>query len=128
MRPWIATGVAIAVMALGCYSVGTLAHQRGLRVTRVALSFLATGLLLDVLATACMVMGTETPGLTLHGALGYTALAGMGLETALAWRHRRTNGDARVTSALATWSRVAYVYWLVAFASGGALATAAARA
>jgi energy-converting hydrogenase Eha subunit G len=125
MRPWITAGVGIAVLALACYSVGTAAHQRQLRVTRLALSFLGAGLLLDVLATACMVMGTATPGLTLHGAIGYSALAGMALETALAWRHRRANRDERVTSGLATWSRVAYAYWLFAFVSAGALAAAA---
>jgi hypothetical protein len=127
MRHWITAGVALAVVALACYGVGTAAHQRQLRVTRVALWFLAAGLLLDVLATACMVMGTTRPGLTLHGAIGYSALAGMALETALAWRHRRANGDERVTSALATWSRVAYAHWLFAFVSAAAL-SAAARA
>ena len=127
MRVWIATGVTIAVMALACYSVGTLAHQRELRVTRLALRFLSVGLLLDVLATGCMVLGTESRALTLHGAIGYTALAGMALETTLAWRHRVAKGNARVTRGLANWSRVAYAYWLVAFVSGSALARAVLR-
>jgi len=96
--------VAIAVLALVCYSMGTAAHQRELRATRFALRLLSAGLLLDVLATLCMVHGTESRGLTLHGALGYSALAGTAVETALAWRQRRARGDARVSNGLALWS------------------------
>jgi hypothetical protein len=130
MKPWIAAGVAFAVFALACYGVGTASQQRQRRVSRLALACLACGLLLDLLATACMVAGAAAAsrGLTLHGALGYSALAGMALETALAWRHRRSRGDAPLSRALLTWSRVAYLYWLLAFLSGSMLARAAARA
>lgn len=126
MWPWIGAGVAIVVLALVCYTIGTSAHQRELRVTPRALRFLCAGLPLDVLATICMVLGTQSLGLTLHGVLGYSALAGMAVETALAWRHRRAKGDERVSNGLAIWSRIAYAYWLVAFVSGGALVAAAA--
>lgn len=127
MRPWIAAGVGLVVLALACYSIGTAAHQRELRVTSRALRFLSAGLLLDALGTVCIVLGTQSRGVTLHGVLGYSALAGMAVETALAWRHRRARGDQPVSKGLALWSRLAYAYWLIAFVSGGALVAAAAR-
>lgn len=128
MKPWIQAGVGIVVLALACYTIGTAAHQRQQRVTPGVLRFLGLGLFFDIVATACMIAGSESRGVTLHGVLGFSALAGMLAETLLAFRHRRRQGDAPVGPRLLLYSRLAYAYWVLAFVSGGMLVAAAARA
>lgn len=128
MTPWIRAGVSIVVLALVCYTIGTAAHQREHKVTSRVIRFLSLGLLLDVVATTCMVMGTTSKGVTLHAVLGFSALFGMTLETFLAWRHRSAHGERPVSDRLALYSRIAYAYWVIAFVSGGMLVAAAARA
>ena len=128
MTPWIRAGVSIVVLALACYTIGTALHQREHRVTRRVMRFLLAGLVFDIVATACMIMGTQSEGVTLHAVLGFSALAGMLVETVLAWRHRTAHGEQPVSDRMAMYSRIAYAYWVIAFISGGMLVAMAARA
>jgi len=120
MPPILRAGVTIVVLALASYTIGVVAEQRARRVTRRALSFLAVGVVFDVAATVCMIVAAGRL-LTLHGALGYSALAGMLLETVLASRHRLRSGDGEVPRQLHLFTRLAYGWWVVAFISGGLL-------
>jgi len=117
-------GVAIVALALACYTVGVVTEQRARRLTRRAMAFLVAGVLLDITATACMIVGSGKV-LTLHGVLGYSALAGMLVETVLAGRHRLRAGDGEVPRRLHVFTRVAYSWWVVAFVSGGILVATA---
>jgi hypothetical protein len=128
MTPWIRAGVSIVVLALACYTIGTAAHQREHKVTSRVIRFLTAGLVFDIVATACMIMGTKSEGVTLHAVLGFSALGGMLAETLLAWRHRLAHGERPVSERMAMYSRMAYAYWVIAFISGGMLVAAAARA
>ncbi len=123
MTPLLRAGVSIVVLALASYTVGVVAEQRARRVTRRALAFLIAGVALDVTATVCMIIGSGR-ALTLHGVLGYSALAGMLLETLAAARHRLGSGDAPVPRRLHLATRLAYGWWVVAFVSGGLLVAA----
>lgn len=120
MTPLLRAGVTIVVLALASYTVGVVTEQRARRVTRRALAFLAFGVGLDVAATVCMILGSGKV-LTLHGVLGYSALAGMLVETVLAARHRLRLADAEVPGWLHLFTRTAYSWWVVAFVSGGLL-------
>jgi hypothetical protein len=120
MNPILRLGVSIVLLALASYTVGVVAEQRAGRVSRKALAFLVTGVILDVTATVCMIIASER-WLTLHGGLGYSALAAMVAETILAYRHRIRFGDAPVAPWLHVYTRVAYAWWVVAFISGGLL-------
>jgi len=120
MTPLLRTGVTIVVLALASYTVGVVIEQRARRVLRRALAFLVVGVVLDVTATLCMILGSGKV-MTLHGVLGYSALAGMLVETLLAARHRVRSGDAEVPRWLHLFTRVAYSWWVVAFVSGGIL-------
>ena len=51
----------------------------------------------------------------------------MALDTWLLWRHRRLQGERDVPRGLHLYSRLAYVYWVVAFVTGGALVMMSAR-
>lgn len=120
-------GVTIVLLALSAYSVGVVSEQRSGRVTRRAAGFLLLGVLLDVTATVCMIIGSGKM-LTLHGVLGYSALGAMLVETVLAVRHRAHFGEAATPRWLHQYTRFAYGWWVVAFISGGLLVALAQRA
>lgn len=78
----------------------------------------------DITATALMIVASKNAGLTVHGVLGYSALAFMLTDTGLLWRHAREHGLAEVSKGLHLFSRLAYGYWVVAFVTGAALVMA----
>jgi hypothetical protein len=67
-----------------------------------------------------MIIGSGA-GISLHGYIGFSALAFMLTETALAWKHRAAHGDDEVPGWLHWFSRVAYGWWCVAYVAGAAL-------
>jgi len=67
-----------------------------------------------------MIIGSPNSPFTIHGFLGYSALAGILIDTILAWRFfLRTNWLIHVPNSLHNYSRIAYSWWVVAFISGG---------
>jgi hypothetical protein len=127
MRTYTMIAVTIVTAALICYTVGTFAQQRSRRVTGRVLAFLTVGLIFDVVATIFMILGSGKV-ISLHGALGYSALAGMLVEVVIAWRWNRHHGARPITDGMHLYSRLAYGYWVVAFVSGGLLVGMARRA
>jgi len=119
MSPIIIFAVTIVNLALVSYGVGIVIEQRTHKVTARALFWLRLGVVLDIVATTAMVLGSSSGPFTLHGLLGFSALGVMVLETGMAWRHRARNGDADVPGWLHLYSRVAYGWWVVAYITGG---------
>ena len=120
MEPITLAGVVIVNLALITYGIGIVTEQRSHKVTAKVLRFLQVGVVMDIVATSFMIIGSGS-GLTLHGYLGFSALAAMLSETALAWKHRAANGDADVPGWLHWYSRLAYGWWCVAYVAGAAL-------
>jgi hypothetical protein len=127
MKTYTLIAIVIVTLALLCYTVGTVSQQRTRRITSGALGFLTIGLVFDVVATIFMILGSGQL-ISLHGVLGYSALGGMLVEVAVAWRWRLRNGDRPVTDGMRRYARLAYGYWVVAFISGGLLVGMARRA
>jgi hypothetical protein len=121
MNPILRAGVMVVQLALLSYTVGTVLEQRGRRVTAAVRRWLTVGVVFDVIATACMILGTNRPLITLHGVLGYSALAAMLVDMILLRRHARAHGEAPVPRRLHLYSRFAYLWWVVAYVTGGAL-------
>jgi len=121
VKPILVAGTIIVNFALVSYSVGTIAEQVKRRVTRPVLVFLSIGVALDITATAFMIIGSESSPFTLHGILGYSSLTAMLIETILAWRHRLTQGEGEVPLGLHLYSRLAYIWWLLAYVTGALL-------
>ena len=109
MEPITIVGVVIVNLALITYGIGIVAEQRSHKVTAKVLRFLQVGVVLDITATS------------LHGYIGFSALAVMLTETGLAWKHRADHGDADVPGWLHWFSRLAYGWWCVAYVAGAAL-------
>ena len=125
MPPVLLAGVIIVNLALLSYSVGIISEQRSHRVQRATLNWLRLGVVLDITATACMIAGSSRGPFTAHALLGFSSLGAMLVETSLAWRHRAAHGDGEVPGWLHTYSRIAYGWWLVAYATGAYLVMSA---
>ncbi len=124
MDPIRMSAVLTVTLALALYTVGTVKQQRSRRSTPAVRGWLTTGVVFDVTATALMIVASKSLTPTLHGVLGYSALAFMLTDTILMWRHARTRGEAPVSGGLHVWSRVAYGYWVVAYFTGAAMVMA----
>ncbi|MBP7865360.1 MAG: hypothetical protein KA419_05365 [Acidobacteria bacterium] len=122
MKPVLIIGTVIVQLALVSYSVAVFAEQRRQRVTRTVLFWLSAGLLFDVAATTCMIVGSRNPWYTPHGLLGYSSLAGMAVDAALIWRARLKYGPGSpVSRGLHFYSRLAYLWWVLAYVTGALL-------
>ena len=75
-------------------------------------------MIFDITATVCMIIGSPNPPYSLHGLLGYSSLTAMLIETILARRHRVSHGDGEVSRGLHLYSRIAYIWWILAYLTG----------
>jgi hypothetical protein len=121
VNPILRAGVITVQIALLSYTVGVVQEQRRRRVTAGVKRWLTIGVFFDVVATACMMLGTERSLITPHGLLGYSALAAMLVDLVLLRRHAARHGEAEVPRGLHLYSRFAYLWWVVAYITGGAL-------
>lgn len=121
MSPVLIAGTIIVNAALLFYTLGILIEQRSHRVGRRVLLFLTVGVVLDVTATVCMILGSTHGPFTLHGLLGFSSLTAMTAETGAAWRHHLRHGEARVPGWLHVYSRLAYGWWVFAYVTGAYL-------
>lgn len=120
VEPILIAGIVTVNLALVAYGIGIVTEQRHRRITLKVLRFLQLGVALDIVATSFMIVGSGE-GLSLHGYIGFSALAVMLSELIVAWRHRASHGDAEVPAWLHRWSRLAYGWWCVAYVAGAAL-------
>jgi hypothetical protein len=116
--------VLTVTLALALYTIGTVKQQRSRRSTPAVRGWLTAGVVFDVTATALMIVASKSVAPTLHGVLGYSALALMLTDTTLLWRHARAHGQAEVPGPLHIFSRVAYGYWVIAYFTGATLVMA----
>ena len=122
MNATLVLGTRIVVFALLSYTIAFVIEQRKTRITRAVLTFPCTGLVLDISATALMILGSGSTPLSFHGFIGYSALVIMNIKTFLFWRHYKKHGvSQKVGKILHLYSKVAYVWWVVAFILGGLL-------
>ena len=124
MDPIRLAAVLTVTVALALYTIGTVKQQRSRRSTAAVRGWLTMGVVFDITATALMIIASKSTSITLHGVLGYSALALMLTDTILMWRHARLHGQAEVSKRLHLYSRVAYSYWVIAFFTGAALVMA----
>lgn len=121
MKPVLIAGTTIVNLALISYSIAVITEQRRHRVIPRVRLFLTLGVILDIIATVCMIIGSSNSPFTLHGILGYSSLAAMSLDAALLWRHWLRHGEEVVPRSLHIYSRYAYLWWIAAYITGAAL-------
>ena len=122
MNLYLQTGTIIVFFALAAYSVGIITEQRTKKISLLVILFLTLGILLDITATAFMIIGSGKGAFTLHGLIGYSSLLGMLTDTVLMWRLIYKSGiNSDVPNPLHRFSRYAYLWWVMAFITGGLL-------
>jgi len=122
MKPILIAGSIIVTLALISYGIAVITEQRRRLVTNTVLAFLTVGVILDITATTCMIIGSENTPFTIHGILGYSSLTGMLIDCILIWRFRlRYGASALVTKGLHLYSRLAYTWWILAYLTGAVL-------
>jgi hypothetical protein len=122
MSPLILAGIVTVNLSLIGYTIGFIAEQRRARVTSLVLGAFTVALAFDLVATACMTIGSKKPWYTLHGIIGFTALAAMLVAVPLLWRAGRGGPGAPVTPGLHRFLRFAYAAWALAYLAGALLA------
>lgn len=115
-------GTSIVVLALASYSVAIITEQRKKIISKTVLWFLTLGVCLDIIATTFMILGSSKGGFSIHGFIGYSSLAAMFIDAVLIWRQKSKTGiNSVVPKSLHLYSRYAYVWWVLAFITGGLL-------
>ncbi len=122
MKPVIMAGVLAVNLALICYAIAILSEQRKKAITSLVLIFLTVGIVLDITATLFMLMGTTNSPFTIHGILGYSSLFGMAIVTWKSWQSHGT-----VTRKFHLFIRYAFVWWVITYLTGIAMAMARSR-
>ncbi|MDR3577505.1 MAG: hypothetical protein P4L50_26885 [Anaerolineaceae bacterium] len=124
MNSTLLTGMVIVTGALIFYTVAVLTEQRKKVLYPFILATLTIGIILDVTATACMIAGSRNIPFTVHGVIGYSALAAMLVDTILTWRHWRSEKRIQpVSRGLLLYTRFAYIWWVIAYLAGGLIAS-----
>jgi len=123
LNPIIIKAVIVVTFALVFYSVGVITEQRKVAVSKWVLLFLTAGVLLDITSTALMIVGSTNIPLTVHGVIGYTALLAMLVDAILIWRHRVRGGSSRIPRSLHIYTRIAYIWWVIAYIFGSIISS-----
>jgi hypothetical protein len=118
MKNILIVGIVIVNLALTFYSIAIFKQFRSRMMSRNVLLFLTTGLIFDISATVCMIIGSGN-FLTLHGIIGYSSLAGMLIDTWFSYRLIFTKGiNSVVSPKFMRLSLIAYLYWVSAYLTG----------
>ncbi len=124
MNPIRLAAVSTVTIALILYTIGTVQESRAKRSTAGMRGFLTAGLAFDTLATALMVVATGSFAPSLHGWLGYSALAFMAIDVWFMWK---LAGNV-IPPGKHLFARLAYAYWVLAYFAGAALVMIEKRA
>ncbi len=118
MNPILTRAVIVVTFALIFYSAAVVTEQRRRRISKRVLAFLMAGVAFDISSTALMIIGSRNIPITVHGFIGYSALAAMLIDTILIWRFWKRSGDMPVPKGLNTYTRLAYGWWVIAYIAG----------
>lgn len=116
-------GATIVTLALISYSIGILTEQVKKKLIPRVLIFITLGVILDITATAFMILGSKNSPFTPHGFIGYSALFLMLIELVRIWQtYNKLGINADVPKGVHLYSRYAYIWWVVAYITGSLIA------
>jgi hypothetical protein len=122
MKPILMIGTSIVNLALLSYTIFIILEIKHRKVSRRVLSFLTIGVILDLTATICMVVGSSKGIFTLHGVIGYSSLTAMSIDAILIWKLRSKSGlNIEIPKATHVYSVIAYSWWVIAYITGALL-------
>ena len=119
MKVYSMIGALVVTFALIFYTIGFVKEQRKKIVNSIVLLYFTLGVIFDISATILMILGSSK-GFTMHGFLGYSALLGMCIDAFMLWKHNMKNGsEVKVSKNLNIYSRIVYIWWVLAYITGG---------
>lgn len=119
MKPILIAGTTIVNLALIAYSIGVFKQRKAKMLNKSVLTFLSLGVIFDITATICMVLGSSKGGLSLHGFIGYSSLLGMLIDIYFSYRKVAQNGiGVELSQKFNRNTTVAYLYWVAAYITG----------
>lgn len=121
MNLYLGIGTFVVVFALVFYSIGVLLEQRTHLISKNVLRFMTLGIVFDITATTFMIMGSSNSPFSLHGILGYSSLLAMTIDVVLIWRYYLKFSGQKTSAFIHSYSRYAYIWWVLAFITGGML-------
>lgn len=122
MNPISILAAFIITFALLFYGVGSITLQRFKQVSTVVFWFLLVGIILDLTAIVCMIIGAQGTPFTLHGLLGYSAFLVMFVYFILIARIFLKNGkNTPLPKPLEKYTKFAYAWWVIAYFTGSLL-------
>lgn len=111
-------GSTIVTLALVSYSLAFFSFHSKKILNKKILGFQTVGLLLDITATTLMIIGSSKGPFTFHGILGYSSLTLMIFDTIFFWM---AFGKDRFTPRMKLYSKIAYIWWVLAYVTGSLL-------
>ena len=122
MKPIIIVGTIVVNFALLFYTLFIIQKFKQKKATSKLLFFLTGGVFLDIIATACMIIGSENSPFSAHGILGYSSLSAMLIDCLLIWSHKKKHPDGTLfTKQLSVYSTIAYSWWVLAYITGAVM-------
>ena len=122
MNKLLMVGTSVVFFALLFYTIGIFTEQKHKKVLPKVLLFLTMGIIADIIATGFMIAGSSKGIFTLHGIIGYSSLLGMLIDNVLIWRLKIRSGiNTEVPDSIHVYSRYAWIWWVIAFITGGLL-------
>lgn len=119
MKPILIAGTIIVNFALIFYTMFIVQEQKKKKATNLLLSFLTAGVFFDIIATICMISGSENSPFSPHGILGYSSLSAMLVDMILIWRFKLIFGsEIQFSKGLNLYSKIAYTWWVLAYITG----------
>jgi uncharacterized repeat protein (TIGR03987 family) len=122
MNATLIKAVIVVTFALVFYTIAVITEQKKGTLSRIVVTFLTAGVVFDISSTVLMIIGSRKIPITVHGAIGYSALTVMLIDTVLVWRSWKRNGSARVSRKLNLYTRAAYIWWVAAYIAGAIIA------
>ena len=122
MKLILIIGTIIVHLALISYTIAVFKQRKAKALTKGVMTFLSLGVILDITATICMVLGSSKGGFTLHGFIGYSSLTGMLLDTYFSYRKVAKEGiGVKITNIFTRNTTLVYSYWVLAYLTGALL-------
>ncbi len=122
MKQVLIAGILIVNIALIFYLIATVKLFTQKKITKYALFFLSIGVIFDLTATICMILGSSKGLVTLHGIIGYSSLSGMIIDTVLCFRKVfRNRIGIEISNKFRNLSLAFFLYWIAAYITGSIL-------
>ena len=119
MNVFSLAGAFTITLSLLSYGIGSISIQRFRTVSVFTIVFLAIGLVLDIVATVLMIIGSHNLPFTLHGWIGYSAFFVMLVYVIIILRFYLKHGSEKhIDPGMVLLTKISYGWWVVAYLTG----------